>query len=39
MEEDANSREPMKKHMVLGAAIKAFNSWILNERCGKSLCA
>ena len=31
MEEDANSREPMKKHMVLGAAIKAFNSWALGE--------
>jgi len=31
MEEDARSREPMKKHMVLGHAIKAFNAWVLQE--------
>lgn len=31
MAEDANSREPMSKHQVLGYVIKAFNAWHLGE--------
>jgi hypothetical protein len=33
--EDANSREPMQKHQVLGHVIKAFNSWINHEQVKK----
>ena len=31
LEEDKHSRDPMKKHQVLGYVIKAFNSWRANE--------
>jgi hypothetical protein len=35
LEEDANSREPMKKHQVLGYIIKAFNAWHAGESVRK----
>ena len=35
MAEDANSRETMQKHQVLGHVIKAFNSWINQEQVKK----
>lgn len=31
MAEDENSKEPMKKHQVLGHVIKAFNAWYQEE--------
>ena len=35
MADDETSREPMKKHQVLGHAIKAFNAWYLEESVKK----
>jgi hypothetical protein len=35
MSEDATSVEPMKKHQVLGHAIKAFNAFVLGEHIKK----
>ena len=35
MTEDEHSREPMKKHQVLGHAIKAFNAFVLGEQVKK----
>jgi len=35
MSDDEVSRDPMKKHQVLGHAIKAFNAFVLNEQVKK----
>lgn len=35
MEEDKHSSDPMKKHHVLGYAIKAFNAYVANEQVKK----
>jgi hypothetical protein len=35
MEDDQHSGEPMKKHQVLGHAIKAFNAFVAGEQVKK----
>jgi hypothetical protein len=35
MEDDQHAKQPMKKHQVLGHAIKAFNSFVLREQVKK----
>jgi hypothetical protein len=35
MEDDQHAKEPMKKHQVLGHAIKAFNSYVMRESVKK----